>query len=740
MKMRMIWTVAVVVLFEATAIAGEHTCFSKVVGLAREALMTQGRQAKAARARGMDLKHWGTLTAFVATDGTDTHTLLQRYGCRQLAGWGCQAIASIPLERLEALAADVAVKRIEAGPRSVLTMDTTRQVTHAMPAYETTTTHAAYTGKDVVIGVMDVGFDMSHPTFYDTRGEQFRIGAFWDQLSPDTVDSQMPVGRDYVGYEAVAACGQATDAPTEHHGNHTAGIAAGSGYGSPYRGMAYESDLCLVNNAVSADTIYIAPEDYYKYTTATDALGFKYIFDYADSKGKPCVVSFSEGYHPYLDSEDSLYAAFLDSLTTIPGHILVSSAGNDGGAANYMPKRPEQAAAGAFLNSWHKEAICTVKSGDRISLRLRTYNPQTGEVAQNLLVDGGDARLDSLLTDTLVMGSDSLEVLMTRYGSSFQNGDTLFLIGLVAQKNISELWPTALIIEGEGAEAEAFGGSALIFTTNAIDHNWNNGSFGHNVMAPSCFAGVISVGSTSHRPWVINQKGEPKSVGNGAKEGIRSYFSAFGPAMSGLMKPEVMAPGSNIVSAYSRRYEEEHPGEEAAYVTAYTNFRDGQHGWIINSGTSMSCPVVAGAIALWLQANPRLTQKEVKEVMSRTCRQPIGGMTYPNNEYGYGEIDVYRGLMDVLGLDAIDGLSTDHLAGVHISRKNGMLTLRTDTPAPTALAVRLYDLKGMCIARATMEAGAQILTIPTNHVLQGVYAVQIDAGQGCPGGSQLVRL
>ena len=41
--------------------------------------------------------------------------------------------------------------------------------------------------------------------------------------------------------------------------------------------------------------LLIDPKDYYKYTYATDALGFKYIFDYAERMHQPCVINFSEG-------------------------------------------------------------------------------------------------------------------------------------------------------------------------------------------------------------------------------------------------------------------------------------------------------------------------------------------------------------------------------------------------------------------------------------------------------------
>ena len=86
----------------------------------------------------------------------------------------------------------------------------------------------------------------------------------------------------------------------------------------------------------------------------------------------------------------------------------------------------------------------------------------------------------------------------------------------------------------------------------------------------------------------------------------------------------------------------------------------------MSTGTSMSTPVVAGAVALWLQANPHLTQQAVKDIISRTSRHPDASADYPNNEYGYGEIDVYRGLLDVLGLNGINSLSTYQPSGVNI--------------------------------------------------------------------------
>lgn len=64
----------------------------------------------------------------------------------------------------------------------------------------------------------------------------------------------------------------------------------------------------------------------------------------------------------------------------------------------------------------------------------------------------------------------------------------------------------------------------------------------------------------------------------------------------------------------------------------------------------MSAPVVTGIIALWLQANPKLTPQQCLDVFSRSCRHYDSSLTYPNNLYGFGEIDAYEGIRMMLGL------------------------------------------------------------------------------------------
>ena len=340
MKVRLSLLFAALLL---VSIAHRATDYRKMSGHVKGIVVKQEQKVNATRSLIPHTSHIthqpSRLTAFVRIDGADADEVWSNYGCKPYAHFGDNYIVGIPLDAVGALSDHPAVRRIEASPSGFLTMDTTaiiigaNKVQHPRVPVDRSRSSIPhptlnnYTGKGVVVGVMDVGFDLTHPNFIDPVTGNSRIAAFWDQLTKDTVGSTMPVGRDYRQPSALNIQHSA-DGLLQTHGTHTLGIAAGGGYHSPYKGIAFDSDICIVSNAINESIALIDSADYDKYTTAVDALGFKYIFDYADQQGKPAVASLSEGYPPYIDEEDSLYAAFLDSLSG-PGHIIVAAAGNE---------------------------------------------------------------------------------------------------------------------------------------------------------------------------------------------------------------------------------------------------------------------------------------------------------------------------------------------------------------------------------------------------------------------------
>lgn len=677
------------------------------------------------------------MTAFVqTTEGADE--VMPQHGAKILARQGDICIAAIPVAQIHALAKHPQIRRIEANARASMTMDTVPKIVNVLPVYQATDQHDAFTGKGVVMGVMDVGFDLTHPNFYDnTALENYRIKAFWDQLSKDTIGSPFIVGRDFQGAEEILAQGCSIDGKTQTHGTHTLGIAAGSGFGTNYRGIAYESDICLVSNAVTQDTIYIDEADYYKYTTATDALGFQYLFDYADKVGKPCVASFSEGYTPWLDQDDSLFCAYLDRLNT-PGHIIVASAGNEGMQTYYAQKPKGTQEAGTFLRVHNNDAIYRIKADGPMTLHLYAY-ASGSTPSQQVALQSERLKTDSLLSDTLFLAQDTLAVSLMRYASTVVT-DTIYLLQLHANKAISGLPHIALTAEGSDTRVEIYGNSKNLLTNRDTDSRWNAATTGHNILAPGCFEKVICVGMTSHRLAFTNYLGEYRDYSAGKERGKRNPHSSIGPAMTGLTKPDVMAPGDNVVSSYSSFYLEANPNAgDIKSDVAHFEHNGRTYAWNANAGTSMSCPVAAGIIALWMQACPTLTREQAMDIISRTSTHPDETLTYPNNLYGYGEIDAYRGLLELLGLSKIEAISQQQAQGIRMGCRAGMLHLVFSHQPSAPVSISIYSVDGTLLGQHTLQPTTEELSIPMPTTAPGIYAIQLTSRDKRITGSQLVR-
>lgn len=729
------------------AMWGQQADYSKMSSLVRQAVMAQkAKGMDAAKAKTYNPGRQQVITAFVRIDEgvSEPTAVLEEQGCKPLANFGNLYIAEIPLSSLPALSLHKAVKRIEAGRRSTATMDTVTTNINALPIFEgKAPLEQAFTGKGVIMGVMDVGFDLTHPNFYSGDMSEYRIKRLWDHLSTDTVGSSLYVGRDYTTQEELLNLKHSRDGLIMTHGSHTLGTAAGSGHTTQYRGVAYESDICLVSNALTNNAELIDSADHYKYTTATDVLGLKYIFDYADEVGKPCVISLSQGGSEDLYGDSKMYQECVDSLVG-PGRIIVAAAGNQSLTSSYFHKPEGTESMGALLYSGeYTNAAMKCRNNTPFTIRTvvyKTNSDRTSVISSDTLLISSTLPLtasDSLYTDTLKSELGDCVIMVAGYPSCYNADEQAFEILIYDISSFSKNIFTSVEVVGEDADVEFYLREGYI-----IDYPFTNtltaGEPTHNIFAPSSAKSVICVGATAYRPGVVNSNGTYMQASYGT-DGRRATFSSVGPTIDGRTKPDVMAPGVNVISSYNSYYMETNATQNIKnWNVGYTEYNGRQYPWDSDTGTSMAAPVVAGVVALWLEAKPDLTPEEIIEVLNKTCTHYDETMNYPNNEYGYGEIDAYAGLLAILGLSSgIEGLPANRTsANVKLVGNNLHITLPENIS--NDIRVDIYSTDGVKRMSSQLADGSSEYSINISQLAGGIYVVKLSGDKNI-NGSELFR-
>ena len=635
----------------------------KMSPLVRHAvLQEQSRPDGRLRARGQSSPRMLTLIQ------SDSEEVLREHGCRTYAHWGNIYAASVPKAELANLSFRPEVHRIECGKVCDAQTDTSAIITRSDLLRYPTATRSAYTGKGVVVGVMDIGFDLTNPSYYTRDLSTYRVGSFWDMLDLDgqqtTDDGQqtaygleLPVGKAFTTKESLLRKACSSDSRLQYHGSHTSTTAAGSGYDSPYMGMAPDADICLVSNAVSDDKELIPDSLWELYGSAIDLLGFEYIFRYADEVGKPCVINFSEGSHEDLWGEAQLYSIVLDSLVR-PGRLICSSAGNQSLYGTYMQKPYGKERSAAIIQPGGTGTYMMLRSKGDFSIKLDfMQSPSVPLLNYEASLEDILAAEDSLLIDTVTAGRYTFQLMFGSYPSCYNPEQlvTDVVITKIPKGPVTSM-QIGLAVCGKESEVEVFQEMGYLLNL-AYYPDYPDAESTHNVNYPSSDPSVICVGATSYRVGFTNTDGKWMDYNRGVGGEVSNY-SSRGPTLAGLVKPDVVAPGTNIVAGFNSYYTELNPDDYMLdYDVSRSTFNGRTYSWSCQRGTSMACPIVVGIIAQWLEAIPTLTKELVLEAFEATCHHHDPSLTYPNNDYGYGEIDAEAGLKYLL--DHADGIVTN---------------------------------------------------------------------------------
>ena len=174
------------------------------------------------------------------------------------------------------------------------------------------------------------------------------------------------------------------------------------------------------------------------------------------------------------------------------------------------------------------------------------------------------------------------------------------------------------------------------------DVTFENADPDYTINSPAAADNAIAVASYVTRPSWTDYTGRPWAYSINKTVGNISSFSSHGPRIDGTKKPDIAAPGQGVISARDKIVT--WPGSEDDYVIDNDGINDGKGpaDYVLSQGTSMACPIAAGAAALLMQSNSSL--KGNPESVRNALFQTASNNGEQNNTDGYGHLNVLNAL------------------------------------------------------------------------------------------------
>lgn len=487
-----------------------------------------------------------------------------------------------------------------------------------------------------LIGIIDVqGFDFAHPDFLDEQGNS-RFIRIWDQGGHNRPP---PKGYDY-GSEltqemlntAIEKSPQFGLPPTQlepqsqmvpsSHGTHVASIAAGN------------HGVCP-NASIAAVLISLPQEDLDRrksfYDSSCIVHAVEYLFKLGEDLKLPVSVNISLGTNGHAHDGSSMTSRWIDYELVTAGRSVCVAAGNAGQEAaeqpgdwGYIVGRIHSSGQITQENPVHDIYWVVVGNGvaDISENELEIwYSPRDHYAVQILppqstqwtaLLEPGEYIENQEMEGTFVSIynevyapangynyiSCHLSPFFARQGIvGIRSGTwTVRLQAKVVRDGTFHAWierddPRRL---GRTGAQEIWSFPSFFSERSNIDHS--------SVNSLACGNYIISVANLDTPKQRIHKT------------------SSQGPTRDGRKKPEVAAPGTDIIAARGFEYD---PGQR----------------WVSMTGTSMASPYVAGVIGRMLAIDPSLTAAQIAGIIQKTAT-PLPGADFQwKDDAGYGRID-----------------------------------------------------------------------------------------------------
>jgi subtilisin family serine protease len=572
-----------------------------------------------------------------------------------------------------------------------------------------------YEGEDVVVGIVDSGIDEDHPDFNTPDGS--RILYLWDMSGSGSPPSAYNYGSEYTKADIDAGNCLQTDEADGGHGTHVAGIAAGNGRSkSGYIGMAPKADI-----------IFVKGFRFGPYFTNSDVINAcDYIFQKAAALGKKAVINLSLGGHFGPHDGTSSFETGLEDLTG-KGNIIVAAAGNEGNSLIHV----RYATGGTDYNSARETLFelspttdqCVIDmwypSSGNIKVGIAAFSKSTGNLIARLDVPIGPGGT----IDELFSVSGTTYARFTIDASNQQdiyNGDRQVTMVVSSEGGAypasTVYW--SLYTWGTGTLDAWINGAEFLDATGFLIENPDSE---RTIALPATSNEVLAVGSYVTKKSWTDLDGTSWSISSATVNEI-SDFSSIGPTRDGRQKPEISAPGQVIASALS--------GDVGIGTDILRRLVLSGSELVINQGTSMSAPHVAGTIALMLQKNPQATYDTVLTAFKNTAISDAQTGSVPNDTWGYGKMDAYEAFK-LLGETEPDPVlpSTSVLKdNLLVSSNTNSVVISYAIPASEtklSLDLDIFDVLGRRVRSYTIQSNEIQLVVDLSDLASGMYFYRV---------------
>lgn len=683
------------------------------------ALMRQYAQSKSATqavrlfegqlAVQQDGKGGATVRAMAQLAPGTPSELLENQGVKVTSRVADIVALRLPLEGLFTLEQCPEVMNYTVCHRASLHCDKARVDTHADSVQEGINLPQAFKGDGVLVGVCDWGFDYQHPNL--NHKDEKRIFAAWDQFkhsgpAPEGFD----YGTAYYGYDALVEAQVDTSNIYGYnsHGTHCSGIIGG-------RGTKKESASDKKFTGIAPHAQFLCGSWLLDEASWMDLVSWMY--GVAKQEQKRLVISNSWGMYSFSAIDGTSLASQALNHYADSGVVFVTSAGNNGDQACHLMHTFAQGdtlrtMANYYNGNGGQMLILWGEPGQTFKACVGLSSTTNGPVSKSpffstndnidyqegyLVVDNGDTVRYSVMCESANACNQRPHMLLK---VDKEGNDKLHLFLTAENGAIVQAWNINYVREHES-------NIGMDFVTGGRS-GYIAGDPYRGIGEPACAEKSIAVAAHAAGRFV----GEEWMPGNIA------YFSSYGPTMDGRTKPDISAPGVDVISSVSS-WDTEERNYEASILSGGRYYK-----WAKMSGTSMSGPMVAGACALLLQANPNLSVDTVKALLTRTAinDERTGNLSDSvSDSWGHGKLNVYGAVCA-----AIDKLSVaevqEHPIALELypNPASERVTLRTYTLEESL--VEVYSLSGQRVLQRKVQGGET--TFDLQGWQSGLYIVR----------------